>query len=63
MPRSLGLSIVIEGIRIMIANSETCLIRGRYTFALFTRSISLGVNPALNEIRTSRMPIGECPRR
>jgi len=37
MPRSLGLSVIIEGIRIMIANSETFLIRGHYRFGVRAR--------------------------
>jgi len=31
-PRSLGLSVIIEEIRIVITNSETCLIRGHYSY-------------------------------
>ena len=41
MTRSLGLSIVIEGVRIVIANSKTCLIRGHYIFGIRGRLISL----------------------
>jgi len=46
MPRSLGLSVVIEGIRIVIANCKTCLIRGRYTL--------VGIMPPLTRIACTK---------
>jgi len=37
----LGLSVVIEEIKIVITKSETCLTRGHYSFGIRARLISL----------------------